>query len=269
MLSGCGGGGSGDVQSAYDPVEIPSSPPLPATGSTPLPTPAPTPAPADMIQEDSAWQPMTEIALNFSQQNAQRSWSFMTQNSIDRYEVRSGDVWSRDGADRERSESASRFLMEAGKTYQLEFSVKIEPGALNQAQWLGIMQIQSTFDDGEAGHSPPLGLELVGERFQVTSRYSMAQITGPTDMRTNIQYTASNNAERDRWYKFQFVVRFDPFGNGHLVAIQDGQTLLDYRGPIGFNDLLGPYVKMGVYRAATPETMAVQFTDIHFGVRPN
>lgn len=159
--------------------------------------------------------------------------------------------------------------MDGGKTYQLEYSVMIEPGPSNQAKWLGITQVQSTFDEGEAGHSPPLVLELVGERFQVTSRYSMAQISGSSDIRTKIHYTASADLTRGRWYKFQFIVRFDPFGDGHLVVIQDGQTIVDYKGAIGFNDLLGPYVKTGIYRAATSEDMVVQFNDIHFGVRPN
>lgn len=264
------------MQSAYNPVEIPSTPSPPATDGgtvtpTPAPTPTPTPAPTPVEEtplSESAWQSMTEIALNFGQQNAKRPWSFGASNGIDRYEVRSGDVWAKDEADRERSESASRVLLDGGRTYQLEYSIMIEPGTLNQAKWLGITQIQSTFDEGEAGHSPPFALELVGERFQVTSRYSMAQISGSSDIRTKVHYTASTDVTRGRWYKFQFIVRFDPFGDGHLVVIQDGQTLVDYKGAIGFNDLLGPYVKTGIYRAATSENMVIQFDSVHFGVRP-
>ncbi len=213
------------------------------------------------------WQKMTDIPLNFAQQNSLHPWGFSSRNGVDRYEVRSGDRWSKDDNVRERSESASRFRMEAGKTYQLEYSVMIEPGLPNAAQWLALTQMQSTFDEGETGHSPPLSLELKGDRFRVTARYSIPRISTQADIRTLTLYTDSVNMKRGHWYKFRYIVRFDPFGDGHLMVMQDGRTIVDYHGPIGFNDVRGPYVKMGVYRASAANDMAVRFSNIRFGVQ--
>ena len=213
------------------------------------------------------WGKMTDIPLNFSQQNSLHPWGFSSRNGVDRYEVRSGDQWSKDDNVRERSESASRFRMEAGKTYQLEYSIMIEPGRPNSAQWLALTQMQSTFDEGENGHSPPLALELKGERFRVTSRYSIPQISTKGDIRTTTHYTDSVDMKRGRWYRFRYIVHFDPFGDGHLIVMQDGRTVVDYHGPIGFNDVRGPYVKLGIYRASAANDMAAQFSNIHFGVQ--
>ncbi len=268
MLTGCGGGSGETVQSAYSSVQTPAGPAQPAV-ETPAATPAPAPA-APPAADASAWRSMTEIPLNFGTQNAKKAWSFTSWSTISRYEIRSGDIWAIDAdLTRERSESASRFLMESGKTYQLEYSIMIEPGAPNTAQWLDLTQMQSTFDTGEIGHSPPFALELLGSRFRVVSRYSQAQISSTSDTRMTIHYTDSMDLKPGQWYKFQYVVKFDPFGTGHLVVIRDGRTLVDYTGPIGFNDIRGPYVKTGIYRAAAPETFAVQFDNIHFGVQTN
>lgn len=221
------------------------------------------------VQKDvkQGWKAMTNIPLNLGQQNSLHPWNFLSRNGVDRYEVRSGDMWAKDDHVRERSESASRFRMEAGKTYQLEYSIMVEPGRPNAAQWLALTQMQSTFDEGEVGHSPPLALELKGERFRVTSRYAIPRISTRADMRTTTHYTDNVDVQRGRWYKFQYIVNFDPFGAGHLVVIQDGRTVVDYHGPIGFNDARGPYVKMGLYRASASNDMAVQFTNIRFGVQ--
>ncbi len=232
-------------------------------GDTPV---ASAPAPVQNNVKPG-WRKMSDIPLNLMQQNSLHPWGFSSRNGVDRYEVRSGDMWAKDDHVRERSESASRFRMEAGKTYQLEYSIMVEPGRPNAAQWLALTQMQSTFDEGEAGHSPPLALELKGERFRVTSRYATPRISTQADMRTTTHYTDSVDVQRGRWYKFRYIVSFDPFGAGHLVVIQDGRTVVDYHGPIGFNDARGPYVKMGLYRASAPNDMAVQFSNIRFGVQ--
>ncbi|HEY8381868.1 MAG TPA: hypothetical protein VIL09_06950, partial [Microvirga sp.] len=51
------------------------------------------------------------------------------------------------------------------------------------------------------------------------------------------------------------------FGQGVLKVWRDGAELVSYAGPLGYNDQIGPYWKNGIYREASPETMAVAFSD--------
>ncbi|HEY8380524.1 MAG TPA: hypothetical protein VIL09_00090, partial [Microvirga sp.] len=52
------------------------------------------------------------------------------------------------------------------------------------------------------------------------------------------------------------------FGQGVLKVWRDGAELVSYAGPLGYNDQIGPYWKNGIYREASPETMAAQYRDL-------
>src|SRR5690606_30937786 len=55
---------------------------------------------------------------------------------------------------------------------------------------------------------------------------------------------------------------FDPFGGGSLDVWRDGVQLVDYNGPLAYNDKVGPYLKQGVYRETASEAFAVQIRNV-------
>lgn len=192
-------------------------------------------------------------------QNVGNAWNYQVVNGVSRFEVRAGDNLAGDGLTRERSEIASAAKMQAGQTYEISFSVMIEPGAKNTADWMTLVQLQSTFDPGEAGHSPAFALEMVGDKMRIVTRDSAAAISTAADIRYVRHYTDSADVVRGQWYDFKIQIKFDPFGQGHLVVWRDGAQLVDFHGALGFNDLVGAYLKEGVYRESSPETFAADF----------
>lgn len=269
LLCGCGGGSGGTsvaTTASNAPVSIGPAMPTPAAVS------APTPAPADSApakaEGPAGWKPMSPMLLNLRQQNAEVSWSYaLLTDGARRYEVRGGDQWSLDSATgAERSESYDPYKMEVGRTYQIAFKMMIEPGETNSASWLLITQATSVSDPGEALHSPPLALELAGDRFRVVTRDSSAALSTPADIRYVRQFDETQPMARGRWYDIKVQVVFGPFGNGLLKVWRDDVLLVDFNGALGFNDNVGPYLKQGVYRSPTAQTIAVQFRDLQLGL---
>lgn len=203
---------------------------------------------------------------NFSAQNVGRPWSFQVRGNTQRFEVRAADHLPGDGSDADKKERSEAYLrnkaFDIGKTYQVSFDLMIEPGPPNTAKWLILCQFQSNFDKGEPGHSPPLAIGLGGDRLMIVSRYSATKISAPNDFVYTEQYKSPAPLKRGKWYKLAMTLRFDPFGDGQLTVTIDGKQILDYHGAIGFNDDVGPYFKEGIYRAAAPESLAVNFRNL-------
>ncbi|WP_293883628.1 heparin lyase I family protein [Sphingomonas sp.] len=207
---------------------------------------------------------MSTIALNWRAQNSGNSWSLQSNGDVNRFEVRNGDHWTGDnGLPKERSEAYDPTKFIAGKTYEISFGLMIEPGAKNSASWMTLMQIQSTPDAGEQGHSPPFALEMVGEKMRIVTRDSAAANSTAADTHYINQYTDTANIQRGHYYDFKVSATFDAFGKGHLVVTRDGQQLVDYTGAFGFNDVVGGYLKEGIYRASgAAETIAVDYKNL-------
>lgn len=192
-------------------------------------------------------------------QNVGQPWSFTRQGGTDRFEVRSGDHLPGDGSVKERSEAYSTRKLAVRTLYEISFEVMVVPGGSNTATWMTLAQLQSTFDKGENGHSPPFALEMVGERMRIVSRADPRRISRKNDFTFTKQYQDTANIRRGKWYRFRMLVKFDPSGGGSLAVWRDGVRLVDYHGALGFDDVEGAYFKQGVYRASAPEAFAARF----------
>lgn len=194
-------------------------------------------------------------------QTAGKRWNFRSDKETYRFEVRGRE---RSGGDtgRNRSEIYLSPRLDTGKLYRISFALLLEPGRPNKAAWLNLMQVQSSFDKGEPGHSPPIGLGLHGERLALATNRSTARIARPADIVFDKRYEDRVPIRRNRWYRMELVVRHDPFRNGVLQLWRDDRCLASVVGPVGFNDEKGPYLKFGVYRAETKETFAARFAGI-------
>lgn len=196
-------------------------------------------------------------------QNSGNAWSYQNTGDVARFEVHAGDKWAQDGTQaKERSEVATSEKLAFGKEYDVSFSLMIEPGAKNTAEWMTLVQIQSTFDAGEAGHSPAFAIEMVGDRMRIVTRDSSQLLSTAADTHYVRQYTDVADVSRGVWYDFKIHVTLDAFGGGALDVTRNGVNLVNYHGAVGFNDLVGSYLKLGVYRAAASETIAVNYRDV-------
>lgn len=168
----------------------------------------------------------------------------MEPGNVARIELRPGDKPAAEAARAvERAELAgwpSRFP----KSVEIEFDLNVEPSiAKNTAPWLLLGQFHQ-----DVGGSPPLALELAGEEFRVVSRSLVSSYTR--------QFT-DPNFQRGKWYWFQIRAVFSDAGS--LDVWRDNKQIVNFRGPLGFNDPKGGYWKAGIYRAPAPETMVARY----------
>lgn len=204
--------------------------------------------------------------IRYRAHNSGARWAIAANGDELRFEVRPGDFWRGDGSAKERSELYYPQKFTLRQSFDLTYSLMIEPGPPNTASWLTLTQLMSTFDPLEPGHSPPFALELRGERMRVVSRDSAARMSSPANTNYRFHYQDAQPLSRGRWYAMRIQVRFDPGQGGLLKLWRDGRQLVDYRGPIGFEDLVGPYLKLGVYRDTGPrERFVVRFRDVRMG----
>jgi hypothetical protein len=199
----------------------------------------------------------------YSVQNAGETYSYKQTGEVYRFEVHSGDQWrAQDGA-KERSEISAKQTLAFDKTYTMSYDFMVEPGQKNTAQWLNIGQFHGTPDAGDYGSlGPVFAIQLNGERMQLITRTDPDRISEgrPED---NVLYTDSTDIVRGQWYHLDIQIRFDPDGKGLIDVTRDGKLLAHYEGGVGYNDATGPYWKMGIYREASPETLAVDYRNFN------
>jgi hypothetical protein len=146
-----------------------------------------------------------------------------------------------------RSEFEFEPTVENGKTYWVAFSVNVQDWGtlLNGDAALFGTQIHS--GDSSRGYSPSFTLATYGgasggRTFQVFRTYTDSS-------GSQISYKYSEIPIRfGQWTDFVFKFRHSLDGNGLLQVWMDGQQIVDYAGPIGF-DTPGyrDYAKFGYY----------------------
>jgi Ca2+-binding RTX toxin-like protein len=211
--------------------------------------------------------------------NAGESWS-KSEPAADtmRFEVRGDDYYDNpnvayasddEAQGKNRSEVGSYKYMQAERMFTLEFDMMIEGGAANTADWLVLAQLHQSEDKDANGNvldaaaPPPFAIGLQGEELVITGRTDPNAITTTTP--ANIELYRDDLAiVRDQWYamKVEIVMDHNVAGSGSVKVWRDSVLLVDYDGPLGYNDEVGAYLQMGVYREQAPETFAAQFRDV-------
>jgi hypothetical protein len=214
---------------------------------------------------EAAYLPFNQVVYftpnNSRLQNKGLPYSFSSSGTTMRFEVRPGDQPSFDSSSVERSEISSGKEIEFGKIYTLSYKFMVEPGAELTSRWMLLGQIHHRNDPGESGGSPPFGIEVNGEIIRVIARSSTNEIR-VNNVSAKTLWKDDQPLERGRWYSMKFDLRFDPFGRGLVHMWIDGVQKLRYNGPLGYNDKQGGYLKIGIYRSASPETVAVQYDGV-------
>jgi hypothetical protein len=277
-LAACAGGSADKPSSA--PVTIVDAPAKPVVAVPPSASPSSTstpsvPASATSFQNNqgvnsggsiapvlsSQSRPFeTRVALTFKRHTASSAWNINDdETGGHRFEVRHGDVAAGDPSSKERAELASNEKLEVAVDYSLTFRFQVDPSSLNDAEWMTVVQIQSTFDPGEAGHSPPIAIEMVGHHMRTVVRYCTETIS---DNFTFVKvYEDTSDIEYGRWYNMRMDFRVDPLGAGSVKIWRNDVQVGSYNGALGFNDIVGPIIKQGIYRAAATTPFALRIND--------
>lgn len=187
--------------------------------------------------------------------------------SVLRFSLRPGDV---DALDARRDHAAER--AEIGEWFKhaptgeiwFAFSMRILPGAPTTSGWLELGQLHNTQDPGERSSSPAFEQGLAaGDVFRVNVR---ANTQDPVQDKTPaIEVYRDANFGRGTFHNFVYRINYTPTGAGALDMWLDGVQKVAYRGPIGYVDRLGPYLKFGIYREPSQDTFGVDYANIEVG----
>lgn len=111
------------------------------------------------------------------------------------------------------------------------------------AQWHEVPD----FDLGETWRSPPIALQINKDKWVASVMWASDAVN------TNKTLSGKKSEqlgviEKGKWVDWIFHIRFSHKDDGVLQIWKDGNQVLDYTGPNYYNDRVGPYFKIGIYK---------------------
>jgi hypothetical protein len=192
--------------------------------------------------------------------NSGKTWSYNRLNGMERFEVRAGDICEGDHAV-ERSEVGLYRPAAWRKDIWLSYKVLLEKGPKLSAPWLIIGQWHAFSDPWDAAVDPPVSLSVCGDwlKIKTCSDARLQQRHNPP-----VFLRFESPFERGAWRHFVHRVRFDPNGRGSLQIWIDGTLVVQAeRIALGFNDIIAPYFKYGLYRpVGDPSPVTAWYADV-------
>jgi hypothetical protein len=200
--------------------------------------------------------------LQGAPQSAEQPYSIGLRDDVLRFEAREGDRRRKASeADRPIERCEVMFPENSfafGKTYQIKFALMFEPGPASTAKNDKFFQVHNVNDPGDGVLGPVFALQLERERMRIVVRWDEEKITKKR-VEDHWIFQDDSDIRRGHWYEFEIKLRFDPFGRGLATVHRDGVELVNYTGPLGYNDDSPPYPKIGIYRDTRPETQARRY----------
>jgi hypothetical protein len=147
-----------------------------------------------------------------------------------------------------------------GQDYWYGFSIFLPNSYVPDNIWEIVAQWHNVPDTdlGETNTrlNPPLGLHTEGGKWMINLKWDTRQIT------TNDSYEGQKNVDlgpydTGKWTDWVFHIKWSPFSDGFLQVWRDGTKVLDRQGGVGYNDHVGPYFKMGLYKGWKSRTTPV------------
>ncbi len=147
---------------------------------------------------------------------------------------------------------------EVGKEYWYGFSIYL-PGAADGADnyvadkyWEIVAQWWAPYDSSECCRNPPLTLRTsmdgVGGHWYIGGKWSAKANNSNHDYDGTFSKDLGPY-ETGKWTDWVFRVKWSYLNDGILEVWKDGKQVLSRIDlPIGYNDLKGPFFKMGIYK---------------------
>lgn len=211
------------------------------------------------------------LGRQWTVQSDTKPWSIVRYDGYDRFEVRPGDHYALDPTDRERAE----FTGHTGGNVPFEqfvwvsFAIRVPAESeLSPKKDINIAfgQFHQEPDANDDSAPVPFLQLFQGNNFSIVTRSSTQNpLVNPPAPLAVTRY-AEANFPRDQWVYFVHKLRFSRTGNGYIQTWRNGVEVVPGTTiPLGYNDVIGPWWKYGIYRVSTHETTIVDFANVEFG----
>ena len=129
------------------------------------------------------------------------------------------------------------------------------------AQW----HAKPDFHLGETWHGagPVLSLNIADGKWLLDSRWDSRQIMETREPEGS-EGIELDNYQTGQWTDWVFRVKWSLEDDGSIEVWQDGELVWSRTGPNRYNDFLGPYFRMGVYKPAGWEEAQVTQREVYY-----
>ena len=132
------------------------------------------------------------------------------------------------------------------------------------AQWHEVPD----FKYGETWRNPPISLQIINGYWYLNIKWSKSQINTNSNIDGNKLFKLAK-VRSGKIYNFKFSIKYSINNDGFVRCSINNVTRLNYNGPNYYNDLHGPFFKIGIYKAtwknnkfSKPKILSVIFDDI-------
>ncbi len=188
-----------------------------------------------------------------------------------RFELRSGDAWSnRSGEITSRAEIETRERPPIRSVRWYRFEIYLPPDfptedtRLVLAQWHGSDKKYL----GEPARSPVMAFRYKSGSFYINLRHSTERIVRSPDTVPVTELFKISPFPLNAWNDFIVHANWSFDAGGWINIWWNGRRIVQYRGPVGYNDDLGPYFQFGLYRDDTDKTYVSYMKQIKMGSQP-
>lgn len=184
-----------------------------------------------------------------------------------RFELRGGEAWNEHVDPSFRSEISTDEYVAMNSVQWYGFSLfiptdfPIEDNRCVIGQWHDKAKSQM----GEADKSPDVAQRFRNGRFYVTVRHSDQRIVTDPDQVPEEVVFETMHFPLGQWNDFVYQIKWSYHKNGFVNGWMNGKQIIKYRGPVGYNDDIGPFFNFGLYRDGTDQTYVVYFDEYRRG----
>jgi hypothetical protein len=188
-----------------------------------------------------------------------------------RFEIRGNEVWNNWIGRSFRSEIDTGDTPPINSVRWYRFALllprdfPIEDNRLILFQWHGADKKYL----GEAARSPVLAFRYQGGIFSLTMRHSAERIVHDPDAVRSENLLKTPDFPLGVWNDFVIQARWSFTSDGYVNVWWNGKQVVRYRGPVGYNDVVGPYVQFGLYRDESPKTYVAYISQVRGGLSPD
>jgi hypothetical protein len=137
----------------------------------------------------------------------------------------------------------------------------IEDNRLILAQWHG----RDKWWLGESNKSPVLALRFRNGEFNIRLLHSEELKVKDVDSVPSEKLYKTKEFPLNKWNDFVINAKWSYESDGFINIWWNNRQIVHYKGPVGYNDIAGPYFQFGIYRDNTNSTFVSFMKDIELG----